>query len=994
MHRLQAGSNMSRNVFNLATRSPLGVFALAFLAMAFPSCSSGGGGGGSSGGRLQIRNISWGRLVNVTDLNGTIVRTDYVVGEDIISDGQGYELTFNPVTETATVRILRLQTDPAWDILFNRLTSGLGTVLTKGYTALPPFSLVPRNAAIRVKFSGDIDEDTLDGTTLQVFAGVPPTTPLNVRYIVDPADASVVIIDPTITLIDQATTGVPVNATGLPASVDSLTPNITLRIPTLVDPSNGQTKILLSSGGSPISSVGNGPTDNTNPSIVVRVLRAGNGSDLNRGFLLDLAAPRLLGEQPVAILSQSETQLAYEFDVASCISTPVLGDVIQQGNRFAEVAEILDATPPDFLVNIRRLDNVGGLFSTIQRAQYVSPFDEGSDLIDCFVRFTPFARTMPTSGVDPTALIALRFSEPMDPTTVGPFDSMMVSRNSNIDALIFRDFSMGEVVPSADNRQFTFQPASPGLSHDMGSSETYYLHLRSDGTSPFSMRDLAGNALDFENQSVAFTLDGPRPSVKVDSFVFRFGSQDEDNSHPGAPGPLFGSEWRGQFQRFTAEGFVRGRPVNRFPIPVDPSQPLIGQKVAFTQPIQTPLVPLGSRMMTVWRYIDLGLTYDDESGYNIDVERLAWSPFGGQVISDIFPKMEIHLSHSQYLPDEYIDGGSQMPSYPNSGLNRATFSNNVLSQTAQLKVVDASYAFNNLDAFIVPGSGSTMVPYPIFEDDFGQRVTFTWRDTTIDQRAAPNGIGADPSILDQVFGSTRRNFAAANQVPTIGLPLLMDYRVYPDTGSQSRGLNGFQISLAGVTSNKPNFRVFSSGGFNTQNQRVSVDPNNNTPRGGFDPTTVPPGRPTPAEDPVIYWGQADFVIRVSRGITRWLDTQVVDPTFTYPRYQAPVLEPLESEQPAGTSFIIDFRGSDNLAANSAALTHAECVNLYGDPIPTVIQTGCTPNTAATGISAWTRNITTINGKRFLQMRFTLVNNLATGAVPTISTVGLGWLRLP
>ncbi|MBL8899481.1 MAG: Ig-like domain-containing protein [Planctomycetes bacterium] len=987
---------MSRFVFNRASRFLGGAIALAVLAVAFPSCG-GGGGGGSSGGRLTIRNISWGRLVNVVDVNGAEVRPDYVIGEDIISDGQSYELTFNPVTEIATLRILRTQQDPAWQLLFDRLTAGLGTVLSKGYDAIPPFSLVPRNAALRFKFSGDVDESTLDNTTLQVFAGVPPTTPLNVRYIVDPIDPTVVVVDPTITLIDQATTGTPVNATGFPSSVDPSTPNISIRIPTLEDPGAGQTKILLSRSGSPLSSVGNGPTDSSNSSIVVRAFRAGNALDQNRGFLLDLAAPRLLGEQPVAIVNQTATQLAYEFDVAACLVVPDRGDVIQQGNRFAEITEILDASPPDFLVNVRRLDNVGGLFSTVQRAQYVSPFDQGSDLIDCFARFTPFAITMPTNGVDPTASISLRFSEPMDPTTISPFDSMMVSRNPNLATLTYREFAMGEVVPSPDNRQFTFQAAAPGLAHDLGTSETYYLHLRADQQSPFSMRDLAGNALDFDDQAISFTIDSARPSVKVDSFVFRFSTQDEDNSHPNPPTTtqLIGSEWRGQFQRFTELGFVRGRPVTRFQVPVDPSQPVIAQKIAFTQPIQTPLVPLGSRMMTVWRYIDLGLTYDDESGYNIDVERLSWSPFGGQVIADIFPRMEIHLSHCQFLPDEYIDPGSQMPTYPNSGLNRSTFSNNVLSQTAQLKVVDSGYSFNNLDAFIVPGSGSTMVPFPIFEDDFGQKVTYTWRDTTIESRAAPNGVGADPMILDQIFGpNSRRNFAAANQVPTIGLPLLMDYRVYPDQGSQSRGLNGFQISLAGVTSNRPNFRVFSSGGFNTQNQRVSVDPNNNTPRGGFDPTTTPPGRPTPADDPVIYWGQADFVIRISRGITRWLDTQVVDPTFSFPRYQPPVIEPLESEQPAGTNFFLDFRGSDNVVSNTRHLQHAECVNLYGDPMPTAILAECTPNGAATGISPWTRNITSVNGKRFLQMRFTLVNNLATGGVPTISTIGLGWLRLP
>lgn len=838
-----------RNPFSRVLRAVCGASALAFLAIAPTSC-----GGGGSGGRLFIENISWGRLVDVVDVNFTLVHKDFVIGEDIISDGQSFELTFNPVTEVATCRILRAQGDPLFDPLLARLTAGLGTVLGKGFSSLPPFSLVPRNAAIRIKFSGAVNPASLNGSTLQVFAGVPPSTPINVRYVVDPVDPSVVIVDPTVTLIDQATTGVPVNPTGFPPSVDPVTPNITLQIPTLEDPSNGQSEVLRGTGGSALSSIGNGPVNPAAPSMVVRAFRAGNFQDQNRGFLLDLAAPRLLGDQPIRIIGQTATQLSYEFDVAGCISIPERGDVIQQGNRFAEVVQIVDSTPPDFVVNVERLDQQGGLFSTIQRAQYVSPFDDGTDLIDCFVRFTPFAVTLPTNGVDPNATITLRFSEPMDPTTVGPFDSMMLSLNPDINGLTYRDFVLGEVVPSADNRQFSFQAGLPGIAHEQGSSETYYLHVRSDPGNFASMRDLAGNPLDFPDQSISFTIDPTATSVRTASIVFRFGNPDEDNSHPGATGNLLGSEWRGQFRRFIEDGFVSGRTVSRFSVPVDPSQPVVGNKQPFTQPIQTPLVPLGSRMMTLWRYIDLGLTYPDETGYNIDVEGLGWSPFGGQVVSDFFEKMEIHLSHAQYLPDEYIDAGSQMPTFPNSGLNRASFSNNVLSQTAQVKVLDSQYSVNPLDAFLVPGSGTVMMRYPEFADDFGEKVTYTWRDTTILSLGGPSSPGADPTVLDQIFGpGTAVAYVPGNRVPTIGLPLLMDYRVHPDTGSQSRGLNGFQISLAGTTSNKPNFRVFSSGGYNTQNQAVRVDPNDNRPRGGFNPGTTPPGRPTPADDPVIYW---------------------------------------------------------------------------------------------------------------------------------------------
>lgn len=90
--------------------------------------------------------------------------------------------------------------------------------------------------------------------------------------------------------------------------------------------------------------------------------------------------------------------------------------------------------------------------------------------------------------------------------------------------------------------------------------------------------------------------------------------------------------------------------------------------------------------------------------------------------------------------------------------------------------------------------------------------------------------------------------------------------------------------------------------------------------------------------------------------------------------------------------LLDYRGADNVVTNTQQLTHAECVDLYGDPISTRIIAECTPNSEPSGKSSWTRNVNEINGKRFLQIRFTMVNNLATGAVPNLSTLGIGWLR--
>ncbi|MBK9385939.1 MAG: Ig-like domain-containing protein [Planctomycetes bacterium] len=972
-------------------RSAGAALSLVGLLLALAGCGNDTGG---STGRLQIRNISWGRLVDVIDETGALIRENYVVGEDIISDGQVYNLEFNPVTDVTTVRIFLSRAEPGFDLAFQRLTAGLGTVQVKGVNSFPPYSLVPRNSAMRIQFSGAVDPATVDTTTVQVFSGVPPTTPLSVRYIVDPLEPELLVIDPTITIFDQVATGLPVNSTGLPPSVDLTTPNISLRIPTVVDVTGGQNRILLSSTGSPVLSTGNGPTDPADTSALLRVLRAGNELDRNRGFLLDLAAPRLLGEQQVEILSQTADQLEYQFDVAACAVVPEVGDVIQQGLRAAEVLEVLDASAPDFLVRVRRLDTSGTPFTQLQRGQYVSPYDAATDNLACFLRFTPFATDQLVTGVDPAATVSLRFSEAMDPTTVSPFDSLIVSRNGTLATLGFRDFTIGEIVPSADNRRFTFAPASPGMNHQSGTAETYFLHLRTDPNSGLSIRDLAGNALDFPDSAVQFTLTASAANVRVDGFALRFNQQNEDNTPANPTAPLLGSEWRGQFLANPAQGLVQGRTVARFSVPVDPGQPVIAPKPVSTLPEQTPLNPLGARLMTVWRYVDMGLGYNDEAGYNIDVEGLAWAPFGGQISGDVFPSMEIYLGHSQYQPDEELDatGTLATPVYPNSGLRPTSYLGNVLNQTQLTKVYDGSYSISNLDAFLVPGTGTAMLPWPEFRDATGNTATFTWRDTSILSRGAPDGGGVDLRVLDAIFGpNTRVNYWPAGQVPTIGLPLLMDFRVQPDSGSTARGLNSFQVSFASPRNvQRPNWRVFSAGGFNTQNQAIQVDTNSDIATGGF----AAGGAPTPPNDDSIYWGQVDFVIKVSRGVTRWIDTNVTDPTGNFPSYQTPVIEPLASNQPPGTSLRLDFRGADNVATNSQQLTHAECVDLYGEPMLTAQVTQCTPNTAATGISAWTSAIGDIRGKRFLQMRFALVSNLSTGAVSTLSAIGIGWNRVP
>jgi len=84
---------------------------------------------------------------------------------------------------------------------------------------------------------------------------------------------------------------------------------------------------------------------------------------------------------------------------------------------------------------------------------------------------------------------------------------------------------------------------------------------------------------------------------------------------------------------------------------------------------------------------------------------------------------------------------------------------------------------------------------------------------------------------------------APGSVPTIGLPLLLEFRCYPDAATG--GLNRFDISLASANSSRPNRRAFSTGGQSTSGI-VTIDPDlQAVATGGFDPNSQPtPGAPT------------------------------------------------------------------------------------------------------------------------------------------------------
>jgi hypothetical protein len=244
------------------------------------------------------------------------------------------------------------------------------------------------------------------------------------------------------------------------------------------------------------------------------------------------------------------------------------------------------------------------------------------------------------------------------------------------------------------------------------------------------------------------------------------------------------------------------------------------------------------------------------------------------------------------------------------------------------------------------------------------------------------------------------------------LPLLLDIRCFPS--DRGIGLNALDISLAINSSPLPSFRSFSSGGFDTTGTAVRRNPDLElTPKGGFNPTSSPPGAATTrADDNSFYIGQIDVVTRVARVHTIWLDTEKTSPDLV-----DPVILPDGVDQPSGTQVIVEYRGSagfdthdidihlGQLTDESLFPFDAQHLNAYGDIFAIYSSTHATdPSRHAVlgsddfggqvmftnGVSTWSNDIDSIDGSRFVQMRFTFLSNMATGLSPELSGVGIAY----
>ncbi|MEE8468318.1 MAG: Ig-like domain-containing protein, partial [Planctomycetota bacterium] len=791
-----------------------------------------------------------------------------------------------------------------------------------------------------------------------------------------------ILFDPTVTVIEsfESDPPLPINGVGLPPSSSVELANFEVRIPTLLNPTSGQIKLLLNASGHAITSQNNGPVDFSNGKAdVVRAARSGGPGNVTadpfNGFMPDGEAPRVVGSTPTIIAAQPVSLNGHDefvlplvvFASEFCSQTPHPGDVLVQPGIFAEVTQTPAPVQDGQVMNVpvRLLlwptvwDGSGlkgpmeWLTNAAGDASFLSAYDPLDDVDhqSCFVTVTPTPAGFPanpTDGLFTSSELTLRFSEPMDPASLTAFDSMTLTRKpippEEDPPLATSDFVVGALNQALDLQEFTFLPDLP-LAHEASQIESYYLTLT---TGKFAPTDLAGNPVGFALPPIVFNIDPTAAPQLNGGRVSRFTSQDEEPPlGDSETGPL--PEWSGQHLYDLQREVIRPRPVVHFQIPADRSQAVPAMMTPFPQGVQTPLSSLGSKLQSLWRYVDFGFSLTDVTNYNIDIEGVYWAPVGGAVVSDSYAEFQISIAHCRWAPDEYIDPGSLFPKWSNSGL-KPPFVNNFLNlNTDPAKIVHErfrGYQVNPGDLIVSPSSGTKLMPYPwnrnVGPEDWK---TWTWRNTALRDRAGKNSGGVDPWILATALGNApcAGFYMRQANVRTIGLPMLMEFRCYPDDGAV--GANSFDISLAANSSAKPYFRAFSTGGINQSGNPVTIDPDiENTANGGFNPGSSPPGALTWGLDNTFYIGAADFVVRVSRSHSLWFPA--TNPLsedgglFSTPTYSPPILEPKAVDQPDGTSVTLAFRGMTKFkptddacsgtANNFEPIENALTLDNYGD----------------------------------------------------------------
>ncbi len=1028
---------------------------------------------GGEGTSVLLEEVRYGRLVDIFDEENrdgnastrevrTLQRTDYLVNQALATDGVNYRLETNPITQKSELTIIAdedgdyivpldaITQETRFQLLFDAIADG-ATVLDINGTdssSLPPFPLVPRNAAFSLRFSDLLDASKITPDTVGLATGVPPVFSTEARVFPDRNFGAFlngtfhptrVIVDTTVSEFEASAGVLAVNSLGMPAGVSSGVASGALRIPTFPSSAVGQFEVLRNLSGHAVEFTNNGPNEINSTLDVVRAFRAGTRADANNGFLIDSEAPTVRGIQTVSIPSApmvvppdaSLGEIAIgtdpdrvflvtlDYQTQSCAQTPRVGDLLtvsgtQVPQVFAEVT--LAAAPPqggiatDVRVRLVRFpltatsQTLADEFVLATTGQFESTFVPGPGLTgECFLQISPPPALPPSRGVSKSPRISLRFSEAIDPDSIRPFDNLRLDRITGTPTPT--DIVVGTISHTPDLREFRYTPTTP-LNHTQNDANNqYFFNLAG---SAGGVTDLAGNPLVATLPAdVPLTIDASTTTSESGGIVLRFDTINEFGLVDVNSNPI--PEVRGQFRRDLTRGVIEARAVTRASHVVDGfTNPMFYFVGAPAAPQPTPLSRFGSRLQTLWRYCDVGIDLLDEDNANIDIEGISWAPVVLSVSTAFYPEFEMTLTHSSRLPDEAspLDSGL-LPAFDQNVLIDPDNPRKVVHGKEDGYLVDPSRQFTT-------ENGTLMVPYPMNQtgspDSFDY---FTWRDTAIVGVGGADGLGAEVlGFLQtaQLFGLIPPDtacFDATNAQPiypaggvrSLALPLLMEFKCYTGT-SQSDSNNPLSFQMGGTS-----FRAYSTGGsLGAGGQSIQKNPDSELVASGLSTGGLP------GNDSVAYAGQFDSVIRVSRVHTRWFDTGVTNAGF--PLYSPAIIEPAAFDQPAGTSVTVAYRGATSVAGTD--VPDASLYDAYGDPLnitviddnmmtcldpaddtfmggnPLVI-TGNIAPVFLMGDATWKSDITELNGAQFIQARISFTSNSATLQVPEVSTFAISFI---
>lgn len=411
----------------------------------------------------------------------------------------------------------------------------------------------------------------------------------------------------------------------------------------------------------------------------------------------------------------------------------------------------------------------------------------------------------PGTRIDPTASVAIEFSEPMDFNRIDATRNLLLTSatmpGGTFSTLLGNAKVLAtSVVParwsdqSGDGTILQLKPPMGFFHRNASTNDIYWFHLLlgSEG-----LTDLSGNSVQIFNDDASLTVNNWSAQLTIDQDkadnlvlwnVHPFESADEDGTTAGSI-DVFG-QFRLLNGRLVAAEAVRFRRTadnrnlgalnrtNRGECPITvtnfnppnngvlywqprmldtvqpPNVPNPYEGGAVAQPVGQviePHQPRGSRMQMRYLEDDFGLSNRQASDMVLDVEQLYWSPFADfDVRFDVFDRYTMALGHADKRPDLHW---TLVPGQPpvctldcpsvNSGLT-TNFADNILRGSTMTNVFqDKIYRIDPNNQFRSPDQVK-YIAYPKFDR------RYTWRDSRLVsvQGGAVVGLGGarDPRV--------------------------------------------------------------------------------------------------------------------------------------------------------------------------------------------------------------------------------------------------------